>query len=220
MKTTLTLLTLTLFLTGCSSSRGKVTARADEGHTLLAQSFNNAYIASSRTGEYDVVLVQDPQAKAPATATKKTWKSLLTVGAAPTARPLQPLTANHLKQVVHIHVFWQAQGGSVARDGFITNAAIDWYVIADHESDHPDVLHYEGAGYVLLDPGARGTVVEIRDGSMKKADSATGLTDPLGPANLKGKVRAQRNPQLVRDTLADLKSQLPTTPITAISQSR
>jgi hypothetical protein len=219
MRSTLALLTLAVLLTGCSSSRGKVTARADEGHTLLAQSFNNAYISSNRTGEYDVVLVQDPQAKPPASATKRTWKSLMPGGPAPTASPLQPLTANHLKQVVHIHVFWQAQGGSVARDGVVTNAAIDWYVIADQESDHPDVLHYEGAGYVLLDPGARATVVEIRDGSMKKTDTTTGLTDPLGPANLKGKVRAQRNPQLVRDTLADLKAQL-ALPQTAVSQSR
>lgn len=219
MKSALALLTLSILLTGCSSSRGKVTARADEGHTLLAQSFNNAYIASNRTGEYDVVLVQDPQAKAPASADKKSWKSLLTAGSAPTARPLQPLTANHLKQVVHIHVFWQAQGGSVARDGVVTNAAIDWYVIADQESDHPDVLHYEGAGYVLLSPGMRGTEVEIRDGSMKKTDAVSTLNDPLGPANLKGKVRAQRNPQLVRATLADLKSQL-ATPQTAVSQSR
>ena len=220
MKSSLALLTLTLLLTGCSASKGRVTARADEGHTLLAQSFNNAYIASNHAGEYDVVLVQDPQAKPPASTAKKTWKSLLTVGSTPTASPLQPMTANHLKQVIHIHVFWQAQGGSVARDGLVTNAAIDWYVIADQESDHPDVLHYEGAGYVLLDAGARGTDVEIRDGSMKKTDGVTALTDPLGPANLKGKVRAQRNPQLVRDTLADLKSQLTPTPNTAVSESR
>src|SRR5689334_16950580 len=152
MKTAFALLALSILLTGCSASKGKVTARADEGHTLLAQSFNNAYIASNRTGEYDVVLVQDPQSKPPASTAKKTWNSLLTVGSAPTARPLQPLTANHLKQVVHIHVFWQAQGGSVARDGVVTSAAIDWYVIADQETDHPDVLHYEGAGYVLLAP--------------------------------------------------------------------
>jgi len=220
MKSALTLLTLSILLTGCSSSRGKVTARADEGHTLLAQSFSNAYIASNHTGEYDIVLIQDPQSKPPASTAKKTWRSLLTVGSAPTARPLQPLTTNHLNQVVHIHAFWQAEGGSVARDGVVTNAAIDWYVIADQESDHPDVLHYEGAGYVLLDPGARGTDVEIRDGSMKKTDGVTALTDPLGPANLTGKVRAQRNTPLVRDTLADLKAQLTPTATTAVSESR
>ena len=43
MKSSLALLTLTLLLTGCSASKGRVTARADEGHTLLAQSFSNAY---------------------------------------------------------------------------------------------------------------------------------------------------------------------------------
>src|SRR3954452_5548173 len=109
MKPTLALLTPALLLTGCSSSRGKVTARADEGHTLLAQSFNSAYITSNRVGEYDVILVQDPQATPPASAAKKTWKSLLPGASTPTARPLQPLASDHLKQVVHIHVFWQAQ---------------------------------------------------------------------------------------------------------------
>ena len=206
-------------LAGCSSSRGRVTVRGEENHTVLAQNFNEAYISSGHAGEYDVVLVQDPKPKSPKEP-RSLWSVAWPGTSARNPRPLQPIGQDHVKQVVHIHVFWQAQGGSVARDGVVTNAAIDWYVIADQESDHPDVLHYEGAGYVLLDPGARGTDVEIRDGSMKKTDTPSALTDPLGPANLKGKVRAQRNPQLVRDTLADLKSQLTPTATTAVSQSR
>jgi hypothetical protein len=214
------LLTL-LLTTGCANTRNRVTIRTDENRTLYAQSFDQAYIASSGTGEYDIVLVDDAQSKpAPSADRKKFWSRYLSLGAsAPTARPLQPIGDTQLKQVVHLHVFWQAEGGSVARDGVVTNAAIDWYVIANQESDRPEVLHYEGAGYVLLDPGRGATSVEIRDGSMKMSNATTGLTDPIGPSNLRGKIKARRNPQLVRDTLADLKSRTPTPP-TTVSQNR
>jgi hypothetical protein len=178
-------------LVSCSASKGKVTIRGDEGRTLYAQSFNQAYITSSHDGEYDVILIQDPQANRPVAKTNK---------------PLQPMTAAQLRQIVHIHVFWQAGGGSVAKDGVVTNAAIDWYVISHEASDRPQVLHYEGAGYVMLDEGRKTTSVEIRDGTMKKTEIRGDLRDPLGPAHLTGVVKAQRNSQLVRDTITDLKA--------------
>jgi hypothetical protein len=185
-------------LGGCSASKGKVTLEGDTdaGRTLFAQSFNKAYISKSHDGEYDVILMQDPQVS----------KNAAKGG----NRPLQPLAAASLRQIVHIHVFWRGDGGSVARDGVVTNSAIDWYVIAHEASDRPEVLRYEGAGYVLLNPGRNGTSVEIRDGSMKKTESHGDLRDPLGPARLTGTVKAQQNSQFVRDTLEDLKSQTAT----------
>jgi hypothetical protein len=189
---------------GCSSSKGKVTVNGDEGRKLLLQSFGQAYISSSHDGEYDVVLIQDPQAGK---------------AAAKDNRPLQPMTAAELRQVVHIHVFWQAQGGSVAKDGVVTNAAIDWYVIAHEASDRPELLRYEGAGYVMLDEGRNTTSVEIRDGSMRKMEVRGGLQDPLGPAHLRGTITAQRNSQFVRDTLADLRARMRVTK-TAVTSIR
>jgi hypothetical protein len=204
-------------IVGCSSSRGRVTVRGEESRAVLAQSFNEAYIGAGRAGEYDIVLVQDPKPK-PQQSGKKFWPVQWPGRSTASPRPLQPIGQDQVKQVVHIHVFWQAQGGSVARDGVVTNAAIDWYVFANADTDHAELIHYDGAGYVVLNEGRGGTTIEIRDGSMKKAES-TGLADPLGPALLVGKVKAQRNTQLVRDTLADLKSRT-TTPPTAVSESR
>jgi hypothetical protein len=204
-------------LTGCASNRGRITVRGEENRTVLAQNFNEAYISPGHAGEYDIVLVQDPKPKSPKEP-RKLWAVAWPGLSAPSPRPLQPIGQDHVKQVVHLHVFWQAQGGSVARDGVVTNAAIDWYVFANADTDHAELIHYDGAGYVLLDEGRTGTTIEIRDGSMKKAES-TGLADPLGPALLRGKVKAQRNSQLVRDALADLKSRT-TAPTTAVSENR
>jgi hypothetical protein len=204
-------------LTGCSSSRGRVTVRGEESRTVFAQNFNEAYISPGQAGEYDVVLVQDPRTK-PQQPGRKFGSFQWPGRPAATPRPLQPIGQDQVKQVVHIHVFWQAQGGSVARDGVVTNAAIDWYVLANADTDHAELIHYDGAGYVVLNEGRGGTTIEIRDGSMKKAES-TGLADPIGPALLQGKVKAQRNTQLVRDTLADLKSRT-TPPATAVSENR
>ena len=58
MKSALTLLTLSILLTGCSSSRGKVTARADEGHTLLAEMCGYRLIEDDETGEDELVPAQ------------------------------------------------------------------------------------------------------------------------------------------------------------------
>lgn len=209
--TTLALLVLTAlaFLSGgCSSDRGNLTMSGDQTRTVLAQSFNQAYISSSRQGEFDIVLV-DQHASKPAPrplgaalkdALKNPFKEFKPA-------PLVPDSVAQLKQVVHIHVFWQASGGSVAKDGVVTNAAIDWYVIGRESSDQPEVLRYEGAGYVILDEGKKNTSVEIRDGSMRRTEVRGGLVDPIGPARLAGKVSAQRNSQFVQDLLADLKSQ-------------
>jgi hypothetical protein len=200
----LILFSLVAILAGCSANKGKVTLQGDVGRTFYAQSFNQAYISSSHDGEYDVLLIQDP-------VTSKT--------ASRGSKPLQPVAAAALRQIVHVHVFWQAQGGSVAKDGVVTNAAIDWYVIAHEASDRPEVLHYEGAGYVLLDEGRKATSVEIRDGTMKKTDLRGDLKDPLGPSHLAGNVKAQRNSSFVRSTLSDLRAQMATFK-TAVSEAR
>lgn len=189
---------------GCSASKGKVTLRGEEANTIFAQSFNQAYIANTGAGEYDVVLVQDSQAGHPKQKGNQ---------------PLEPMTAAQLRQVIHIHVFWQAEGGQMAKDGVMTNAAINWYVIGSEERDRPEVLRYEGAGYVLLDQGRQTTTVEIRDGNMKKTEIRGDLQDPIGPSRLKGEVKAKRNNQFVKDTLADLKAATQGTR-TAVSENR
>ena len=45
---------------------------------------------------------------------------------------------------------------------------------------------------------------------MKKTEISGDLKDPIGPARLYGEVKAQRNSQLVRDTILDLKARTAT----------
>src|SRR5215218_8768357 len=89
---------------GCSSAnKGNLTLQGDESQTLFAQSFNQAYISGSREGEYDLMLLQDPAMAKPEKGNK----------------PLQPLSGGDLRQIVHVHVYWQASGGSVTKDGVV-----------------------------------------------------------------------------------------------------
>jgi hypothetical protein len=189
---------------GCSASKGTVTLRGEQGGHVFTQSFTQAYISDGQAGEYDVVLVQDPHVAKPSAKGNK---------------PLQPVTAAQLRQVVHIHIFWQAPGGQMAKDGVVTNAAINWYVIGHEESDRPEVVRYEGAGHVMLAEGRKTTSVDIRDGNMKKTEIRGDMQDPIGPALLRGTVKAKPNAQFVRDTLAGLKARAIATP-TAVSEIR
>lgn len=198
---------LVLLLAGCASSSGKVTMKCVEGRNVFAQSFKHAYISSEHAGEYDVVLMQDSQTQAEGNkGAMAFFKSLMPMGKENKNPPLQPMSGAELRQIVHIHVFWQADGGTVARDGVVTNAAINWYMIAYEASDHPEILRYEGAGVVTLDEGRKTTSVAIKDGTMKQTQLQGNLRDPLGPSHLTGVVNAEQNPQLVRDILADLKA--------------
>lgn len=184
---------------GCGSGGpGKLTLDAQESHQLYAQDFAEAYITSSRDGEYDIVLLQESIDRS---------KPFSTGG-----KPLQPVGHTDLRQLVHIHIFWQATGGSVAKDGVVTNATISWYLIGREGGDRPEVLRYEGAGYVMLDEGKKTTRVQIRDGQMRRTQMQGGMRDPLGPSRLTGGVVAKRDGQVVREILADLKYQMdPTT---------
>jgi hypothetical protein len=197
---------LAILLTGCATS-GKVTMKGIEGPTIYAQSFKHAYISTGPAGEYDVVLMQDPQSK---TETDKSamafFKNLMPLSQGTKNPPLQPMSGAELRQIIHIHVFWQADGGTVAKDGVVTNAAINWYMIAYEASDHPEILRYEGAGVVTLDEGRKITAVRIREGTMKQTEVQGNLKDPLGPSHLTGVVKAEQNAQLVRDILAELKA--------------
>jgi hypothetical protein len=188
---------------GCSSSKGNLTVTGDQTRTIYAQSFNQAYITASQDGVYDIILLQDTQAGKPVKQKAN--------------KPLEPLQTSSLRQIVHIHIFWQAMSGSVAKDGVVTNAAIDWYVIGGG-SDKPEVLRYEGAGYVVLDEGGKGATVDIRDGMMRQTKVVGDLHDPIGPSRLVGKVKATRNAQFVQDTLAELKAR--EAKIAVLSQSR
>jgi hypothetical protein len=189
---------------GCSSDRADLTVRGEDA--FYAQGFAEAYVGHSVDGEYDVLLVQreKPQVSTP----KRNWKASLGLTGAPAAVPLQPIEpAQVLQQVVHLHVFWKGRGGSVTRDGMVTNSTLNWYVIGDATSDGPQWLRYEGAAYVLMQERGKSASIDIRDGRIRKKDSSGMLRDPIGPATLAGSVDAVRNDQLVQQMLAELSAQ-------------
>jgi hypothetical protein len=207
------LLLLALAGVACSSDRGDLTVRGEESRTLYAQSFDEAYVGHRGDGEYDIMLVQ--RAKRSDRSSKRSWKASLGLTGAPPAAPLQPIEpAQVLQQVVHIHVFWKGNGGSVARDGVVTNSTLDWYVIGDATSDGPQWLQYEGAAYVLINEHGKSAAIDIRDGRMRKKGSTGALRDPIGPATLAGSVEAVRNDAIVQQMLAELSAQ--TSPRTAV----
>jgi hypothetical protein len=201
---------------GCASNdRGTLTVKGDDAMRLYAQSFDHAFIRTSQAGEYDIVMFQEGDATQQAKtigwrdAVKNTWAAVWPWAKKEGDRPIKPLGEAEFRQVVHIHVLWQAAGGSVARDGVVTNAAIDWYVIG-HSSPGapPEMLRYQGAGFVVLDEGRKTTTVMVRDGLMRKTDGTGELNDPIGPARLVGKVTAQNNREAVDSVLAELKTQV------------
>ena len=206
---------LALASVGCSSAnKGTLTVTGQEPRQLLAQSFDHAFIRSSQAGEYDVVMFQEGDGAAKSGPGWMSWGKSAWAAVWPWAKkeglePIKPLGEAEFRQVVHVHVLWQANGGSVAKDGVLTNAAIDWYVIG-HSSpgSAAELIRYQGAGYVILDEGNRSTTVDIRDGLMRKTDATGELNDPIGPARLVGKVSAQPNREAVANVLAELKAQM------------
>ncbi|HYE19332.1 MAG TPA: hypothetical protein VEA69_12860 [Tepidisphaeraceae bacterium] len=202
---------------GCASNdRGTLTVKGEEDTTrLYAQSFDHAFIRASAAGEYDIVMFQEGDAAKVAKslgwgdAMRNTWAAVWPWAKKAGDKPIKPLGEAEFRQVVHIHVLWQAAGGSVARDGVVTNAQIDWYVIG-HSSPGapPEMLRYQGAGYVVLDEGRKNTTVNVRDGLMRKTEGTGELNDPIGPARLVGKISAQNNREAVDSVLAELKTQM------------
>ncbi len=194
---------------GCTSaSKGTLTVTGNESRQLFAQSFNHAFISTNHAGEFDVVMLQEIGGEKPADPgmlSKAFWMRFWP-GTKDVAQPIKPMGDSEFRQMVHIHIFWQAVGGSVAKDGVVTNAAIDWYVIGQGEVGKPEVLRYQGAGYVILDEGRKSTTVEVRDGAMKKTNGTSAMTDPIGPSRLVGKVSALRDTQAVANLLSDLKA--------------
>jgi hypothetical protein len=188
-----------------------LTIEGEQSRRVYKQSFDQAYIGRSpgADGEYDVVLLQQPQ-KSPTVRQKERqkWDWSLGLTGAPKAKPLHPVNgADELQQVVHIHVFWKGQGGSVARDGMVTNSAIDWYVIGHGSPERRQLIKYEGAAYVLMKERAGAAGLDLRDGRMRKKESIGFLSDPIGNARLFGSIDAVHNDQIVRSLLAELENQ-------------
>ena len=186
-----------LALTGCSSGRAQVTFTKPEKLGSVYERFPGAYITSDRDGEYDVVLVNDAlQAEGKHRSSKK---------------PLQQIADAPLQQAIHIHVFWRPASGAMVKESSITNAIVHWYVFGNDGSRGVDMVHYEGAAFVMLDAGAHKADITIGDGQLAPRQIKGGLTDPVGPSRISGTITAVRDDARVRSLLASFQSKATST---------
>jgi len=180
-----------LFTPGCSTGSGNVTftSHTAAGPREYFQEFPAAYISSNKSGEYDVVLLND---------------DLHGHRPKPSKKPLEPVGAVPLTQALKIHIFWRPAAGVMLRESSVTNAIIDWYVFGSRDGRTVDLLHYEGAGFVVLNPVGAAARVVINDGQVAPTQSIGDLKDPVGRAVINGSIFAVRNDQRVKDILSTL----------------
>ena len=176
--------------TGCASRGGRINLESTTNHKFFAQTFNQAYITDSGSGEYDIVLVETPGEQPPIRRKN---------------RPLLPMPLAPLRQVMHIHVYWHALSG-VKSNPAAVNASIDWYILG--AGGGGDLVLYEGAGLVLVDSEGERREVEIKDGELRAKLLRGNILDPLGHARFWGSATARMNDARVKDTLAQMREQI------------
>jgi hypothetical protein len=106
-----------------------------------------------------------------------------------------------LRQVVHLKIHWRPMGGARAA---CANAAIDWYITSAGGSD--DLLLYQGAGHVAIDPGEKSTKVTIRSATLRPSVTRGQLADSLGEAKLQGEFVAQTDSTRVQRVLEETRT--------------
>jgi hypothetical protein len=178
-------------LPGCAllSSGGGAEIRLEPTgrYIVYHQEFAAAWCQLNPDGEYDMVLVDQPR---------------------PTAddrgQPLPPATATNPLQVMHVHVAWRPSSGMRPNYPAATNASINWYVIDNHDPHNPQYVHYQGAGLVRVDAGDAATTFDIQPTLISPRHQNGEIHDPIGPARLSGKIKAQNRPQKTADVLSSL----------------
>lgn len=177
-------------LSGCASRGGRINLESTTNRKYFAQTFNQAYITDSGSGEYDIVLVETP-GELPPQRRKN--------------RPLLPSPLAPLRQVMHIHVYWHALTGIKSNPAAV-NASVDWYILGS--AGGGDMVLYEGAGFVMVDSSGERREIEIKDGELRAKLMRGNLLDPLGHARFTGAATARMNDARVKDTLAQMREQI------------
>lgn len=156
-------------------------------YIIYDQEFTAASCQVSADGEYDMVLVNQPQ---------------------PTAdehgQPLLPVSGGNPLQVMHVHVAWRPSTAVKPNFPAAANASINWYVIDNHDPHNPQYLHYQGVGLIRVDPDDDDTSFDIQPTLMSLRHRQGALRDPIGPSLLSGKIKAQNAPQKTVEVLSGL----------------
>lgn len=179
---------------GCAAKPASLVLHPAGKNIAYAQNFAQAYAGKTDDGSTAFLLVSD-DAGAAAPAAKP-------------GAPLRPSAEQPLRQVVYIKVLWRPLSGT--RESAATNAAIDWYVLSNTVEGGDDLLLYQGAGYVTVDPGDKATKVNIRSADLKPTLSVGHLADPIGRARLTGSFAAPRDNRRLHELLTATRSRTST----------
>jgi hypothetical protein len=185
---------------GCSSVSRLTTKSVGSGQ-VYATTFTQAYVTRSEFGQYDVVLVSEP-------ASEKSR---------PAGEPLQQASAPPLRHIVHLRALWQPWTAPRSDNPALTNSAVHWYVISERASGPPDVLRYDGAGFVRVWGTSGEAQVRVQNVLIEPSTRQGNLSDPIGAALVSGKFRAVFSPRRVREVLGEIEQSAPggTVPSTA-----
>jgi hypothetical protein len=176
---------------GCGVSPPVVSVVSDISHQQYRTKFNHAYVSNDQSGNYMVVLLQDPPPIS---------------HPGPAGQILQPSPTLPLHQVVIIRLLWQPMTGAKPDSPAATNAALHWYVLSCTTAEGTSFLHYVGTAFVKIMPDKIGGQVIIKKGSLKIADRHGDLVDILKSFQLDGEFDAVVNDAELHKILDDVKS--------------
>ncbi len=176
---------------GCKSMPGGDlrVRRISDGRTL-AQRFDQAYIARSERGDFDVILIADV-----AGGSRQ-------IG----GNTLQPAAAVPVRHLVHIRIFWRPLGGVRGDDTATSNAAIDWLVLTPGADEGSDLIRYRGSGLVAISTGDDGAAVSLRQVRLQPELVRGDMADPIGTAAVSGGVTATWNRPLIDRKIAEIQA--------------
>jgi hypothetical protein len=161
---------------------------ADKKHDF-SQTFTQAYLARTETGDVDILLEQDG----------------LTVGRHDDPeKPLTPDACLTPRQFVHVRVFWKPFSQRADRPA-ATNASIEWYLLGDGPNEG-SLLKYSGPALVSLDDSQKVSIVTIHNAWLKVVEERGDMCDPLGPSQMQGAISAIVDQQRFDTLLSELKS--------------
>lgn len=193
----LTLLSLATLAAGCAGSvpEGVHVVSAKDKHTTLNEKYPARYVSRGSGGDYHVVLLKD---RAPVNRTVETPPRK-------PGAPIDPLDLADVRQVLHVHVFWNPMRGAKPDNPSATNAALDWYLVrADTAGRVTGVAHYAGAGFVTTEVDGDSAGITVRSSALSPTRVTGNIVDPIGPLHLTGRFDAKYYPSLVDDTLAQI----------------
>jgi hypothetical protein len=180
----LTLLSV-LAVVGCSS-QPSLEVHSLEFKKVYTHNFSHAWFRQLESGEYQVVLVENPKTGTHSDA------------------------ARALRQVIEINVLWRPKSTRPIDAPLATNATVAWTVFST-DSTRPDRLEYTGAALVRIDVSGDKAEVSIRNAHLVPRSHTGDITDPVGNCALVGGFTAHRNGKAVEASLDTVRASAATT---------